>query len=235
MTTGARNCGDYQECLGEDISQTSAPLCCTGVDSCESSLNITVKIPTDSSVPDNIAIRCDGAYSCQYPTGSVLSLVDYDGGSTLPGDIVAAGLEAFTQGSSPVIIGTSGDGSVRIENVFCTAKWGCEFQEIKNVDNLYCLASYGCDDASMKNVGNIFAYGVLAARAGIMETVDNVYCDGYQSCNNVEIKDVSGNVYGQGFAALRYAEISNLNGTLVAAGENAFYQANVTNVTNVCT
>ena len=166
------------------MAQTSAPLCCTSVDSCESSLNIAAKIPTNASISDNIAIRCDGAYSCQYPTGYILSLLDDDGGITSPTNVVAAGLEVFTQCSSPVIIDTFGDGSVRIENVFCTA----------NVHNLHCLASYGCDDACMKNMVNIFAYGVLATKAGMMETVDNIHGNGCQSCNNVEIKYVSGNI-----------------------------------------
>ena len=64
--TNAINCGDYQECQEDIITnqENKGPICCTAGQFCMNASYLSTRIDLNSSDINGVAIRCDGDDSC---------------------------------------------------------------------------------------------------------------------------------------------------------------------------
>ena len=219
--SGVINCDDYLECVSSSMLN-SAPVCCTAIYGCQSAFNISSDIDAVAAITinDNVAIRCDGYFSCDDISGIIVA----ENG----GNIYAAGRRA-AKGSG--IIQSTID-----YDIFCVANEGCHGKTIRYARNLFCNGRDACQDAVLiELINNVFVYGYDGAeRAIISDIYENVYCGAYEACRDSVIRNIGNDVYGGGYEALYNATIENVTNSLIAFGIDVLYQATVINVTNVC-
>ena len=178
-----KNCGDYQECqYSEDLESTDSntgSICCSSSYGCYGADSIRTIL--DSSIANddniNIAIRCDGYYSC---VDSELIYAQNGGNIYLSG--------AWAAGSGYVTMEVDMD-----HDIFCSGAYSCRYTTIESCDNLYCTGAYSCYDCGLiQYVNTIWAYGRFSLYASIVRNIyDSIYCCGYQSCLNVDIYNVN--------------------------------------------
>ena len=171
--TNAIHCHDYQECKDSpslDTSNINAPICCTSYDGCYNVDNITSMISLNSSVINDIAVRCDGYQSCEYSN----HIEAINGGNIHMSGIFSAHSD---------IIQTTYN-----YDIFCTAYSSCHGGTLKNANNTYCNSYLACPDAVITNISNVWMYGYSSGRHSSIAGLKNkLHCGGPYSCSNTII------------------------------------------------
>ena len=226
------HCQDYWECAGSmNIStlesETGGMICCTGYLSCYNLENITTNDidfwSNSSDINSNIAIRCDGYYSCQ----DVANTQAINGG-----DIHFSGTRSGGSHSHG-IISTTDD-----YDIICSGYGSCEDKSLLNANNIYCFGFWSCDD--LENIGeisniqnNVYMYAATASREMHFRNISgNVYCGTYAACYNGDFSNIGGFIYATSYGALYSAQISQLNESIIAFGYETLAYATISNIKN---
>ena len=172
--TNAIHCDDYQECEDSpslDTTNINAPICCTSYFGCYNVDTITSVILSNSSVINDISIRCDGSWSCAYSNH-----VEAVNGGNIH-------ITGFAAGYVVDIIETTHN-----YDIFCTAPQSCYWSVLKHANNTYCSGSLVCPSTTITNVSNIWMYGIRAGwYSRITGLKNSLHCGGHYSCKGTII------------------------------------------------
>ena len=176
--TNAIHLDDYEEYENSASLDTTnitgitgnAPICCTSYLSCYDVDIITSMISSNSSVINDIAIRCDGSESCKY--SNYIQAVN-------GGDIHMSGHQAAY---SVGIIETT-----PYYDIFCTALGSCCNSTLKDANNTYCSGYIACQYAVITNISNVWMYGCYSGYHSVMGLKNTLHCGGHYSCGNTII------------------------------------------------
>ena len=152
-------CDSYEECKSDakvDSTDSFGAICCIGEGSCQYVSNISSRIESNVAIYDNnVAIRCDGSFSCMqsnfikaYRAGNMYLSAHYAGyGSTIEGN--------------------------GLDDIYCTGTYSCDGATIENANNLFCNGYQSCaTPASIDNIKDtVYVYGEEAA---YQSTIGNV-------------------------------------------------------------
>ena len=255
-------CDNYQECKRDllDTTYDLEPICCVAGQACENAINITSFVVVNDSAggeyseayPYNVAIRCDGAYSCANVGHFIRSKNEghiYFSGYYAAGNGTLESTSAYsTDGYEttdypthrPTGIPTEANEYTRVwangNDVFCSGGYSCVNVSIENTRNVYCLSNSSCVDAQMEGLdGSAWFYGYQSGSGVNVQYISNdVYCTAYQACSNSSIGYLEGSVYGTAANALEGSFIGFVNDSVVATGYRSLYYAFVYSVRNVC-
>ena len=226
-------CSDVTLLGGNDLD---APICCTGRQSCNSIVNVTVNRSNGSL----IAIRADGHRAFQDSSGYIIS---QNSGNMYFTSYRSAG---FTNNIlESTIISTSFDFENRNNNnyykennnnwnIFCTGENSCTSKTITNVKTIHIHGDSAGRFSLFKKIQTIYAHGYQALyEANGTNEVENVYCQGLRSCSVTTISNTYNIIYASGYQVLSKTNIFNVANETIAIGEQALYLATLTNVTKV--
>lgn len=225
--TQAEHCDDFEGCRDYTLSnvENKAPICCTASSSCYNAYNMSTAVNTNESFVNNVAVRCDGYYSCYSIDNGIFSNAN--------GNIYFSGLYSGYQVASVV-------GQYGITDIFCTGYLSCQYcYNMRNGNNVHCTGAYGCQYAVISDMtGSVYAYGSHSAQYAVISSIGGaVYCGSYQSCYQSRISGIS-TLFSSGPDALSGSTIiSELNGgtlTITIEGTNSETFEIYCNTTDVC-
>ena len=229
MTDNDHNCSTEKQCTSFGISSDET-LCCSGSESCDGILNISV---TDN----NGLMRCDGFGSCyniNHDTGRNGFVLSKENGGNIY-------LPAYFSGAESRIYGTNkcnGDYSSSASDIICSGLSSCDSKEgkgeVKYARYVYCTGEESCVATIIQYVEDVYFYGLKSGHDTVIKNIGgNVYCVTEQGCKSVTIDNVNGNVVANGFSVLEEATIENVKGGVYGFGYEALSSTWIFNVTNV--
>ena len=230
-------CDDFAECQFSKHLDTSNinsehynnPICCAGAVSCGSVSNITSKIELDTvDNPSNVAVRCDGSFTCFGIPGMVQTM-------TNGGDLYFTAVYSVWGYNTHTVI--SGWGQVdqgiveynRNESktdFYCTALFSVTGATLTNGNNLFAVGRSSVWQSNVTNFNNVYCHGRSACDQTYFENINQVYCGGYLGCYYSEWEDID-QVFSYGYLASQFNDFTNINDYVFGFGQYSLYGANI--------
>ena len=201
--TDAIVCQDRTQCQSVSYLDTSdsnnGPICCLASYACRKAYNITSMIDISSGIIDNVAIRCDGSFSCLDINDTIISLsnnanIYFTGIQSLYGQNLQINTKlsnttnmycngyrscrnaTFNDGNNLFSVGTQSTYEMIVNNfnnIFLYSYQSCKNSEFNNINTLYCVENSACKMITANNINRLIAFGYLAGKENIFNGIND--------------------------------------------------------------